>query len=153
MNGEVSQTVPPVQAEEDLDRLLEAFFRSEVPDPWPAFTPPRVMLWPPAVRGGRRSAGRTSGHPLQSRLALAASVALLLAGLWLLGSRPLPPGKESLPGVESPEATRPLLPDLPSEGGRSSSPVPEKVKSSLTLEQGDDGRTGIRITVEELPDR
>jgi hypothetical protein len=153
MNGEVSQTVPPVHSGEDLDQLLEAFFRSEMPDPWPDFAPPRVLSLPPELRGGRRNALRSSGHPARSRLALAASVALLLGGLWLLGSRPLPPDAGSQPRL-APDggATRLPLPELPSEGEQSPSSAPEKVKSSLILEQGNDG-TAIRIIVSEQSDR
>jgi len=75
-----------------------------------------------------------------SRLALAASVALLILAGWLL------------PGV----APRAPTPDgLNTIGGGQASPrgilAPGKIKSSLHLEQGNDGRTGIKITVEELP--
>jgi hypothetical protein len=68
---------------DDLDALLRAYFRAEMPDPWPA--PPLVAIIPtsPAkVRGGRVST--------RSRLALAASVVVLVGGTMLLPKvRPL----------------------------------------------------------------
>jgi hypothetical protein len=63
---------------DDLDGLLSAFFRTEMPCPWPGAPVPEetpVIFRPAPVR---RSSFR-------SRLALAASVALLIAGAWLLG--------------------------------------------------------------------
>jgi len=61
---------------EDLDDLLRAFFRSEMPEPWPAMPVPEE---PPALlpMPARKSLFR-------SRLALAASVAFLLVGPWML---------------------------------------------------------------------
>lgn len=58
---------------DDIDALLRAYFVAEVPDPWPA--PPRVgETRPEVVRA-------PAGHGLsRSRLALAASVAVLLTG-------------------------------------------------------------------------
>lgn len=61
---------------EELDALLRAFYRSEMPHPWPeaacGFAQPRL----------RRARGRSSWW--NSRLALAASIALLLLGSLLL---------------------------------------------------------------------
>jgi hypothetical protein len=71
----MNKTLPP---EQDVDRLLGAFFEQEMPRPWPAFEPPArrtLPFTPPAPR---------SRFVLGSRLALAASVALLLACGWLL---------------------------------------------------------------------
>jgi hypothetical protein len=63
----------------DLDGLLRAYFRAEMPDPWPVLRLP--ILGQPG-RGRTRSSGR-------SHLALAASVALLMGGtLWLAGTFP-----------------------------------------------------------------
>lgn len=63
---------------DDLDGLLTAFFQRELPSPWPAAPQAEetvvVRRRPPEVR---RSAWT-------SRLALAASVAVLLGGGWLL---------------------------------------------------------------------
>jgi hypothetical protein len=65
------------QPPDDVDRVLRAFFKAQMPDPWPSLeapAPPRTLPFPAA-----RSAAR---WPLmRSRLALAASVALLVVGL------------------------------------------------------------------------
>jgi len=77
---------------DDLDGLLRAFFRSQMPDPWPAPPVPRsasVVTMRPA----------SSRHPLmRSRFALAASVALLLLGSLFLPGRfthDLKPGSDA----------------------------------------------------------
>ncbi|HKB38519.1 MAG TPA: hypothetical protein VKD72_18900 [Gemmataceae bacterium] len=68
----------------DLDRLLSDFFRSEMPHPWPeAPRPdeqPTILPLPARKPRPRRSAWR-------SRLALAAAIALLLAGGWFLSGK------------------------------------------------------------------
>jgi hypothetical protein len=69
-------------APDELDALLRAYFRAEMPDPWPA--PPLVAspTSPAKGRGGRVST--------RSRLALAASVIVLVGGTMLLPKvRPL----------------------------------------------------------------
>src|SRR4051794_23158534 len=67
--------------EDDLDGLLRAYFQAEMPDPWPSFEAP-------APRNGfvpRRPQPRRLSL-WHSRLALAASILLLIAGaLFLLG--------------------------------------------------------------------
>jgi hypothetical protein len=68
------------QPEEDLDGLLRAFFRSEMPEPWPTMPVPEVAPVLPM-----KPRAMPSRRPLfRSRLALAASVALFLLGSWLL---------------------------------------------------------------------
>src|SRR5437773_4220640 len=69
--------------EDDLDGLLRAYFRAEMPDPWPSFEAP-------APRNGvlpfRRPQQPRRFNLWRSRLALAASILLLIAGaLFLLG--------------------------------------------------------------------
>jgi hypothetical protein len=86
----------------DLDRLLRAFFRAEMPEPWPILKPPARPILPslPSRRGSRWTFAR-------SRLALAASVLLLLCGpLWLSNkfSATIPPVVE--PGAASSAADR-----------------------------------------------
>jgi hypothetical protein len=72
---------------DDLDRRLGQFFRGEVPDPWPSLTPPVRM---PV---GRRDTRTLSA----GRMALAASIAILLFGGWFLsGQFPAPPTIGSL---------------------------------------------------------
>ena len=130
---------------EPVDALLGAFFRAEMPSPWPAFRPPaRTRLAP-------TPASRHSAYA--GRFALAASVALLFVGTWFLPTvlSPRAPRDQGIPilgpGTASPGGLRPvhLQPEKPG------TLTPDKVKSSLHLEQGSDGRTGIKITVEELP--
>lgn len=77
---------------DDLDGLLRTFFRSQMPQPWPAS---------PARHAKNLSPARptSSRHPLmRSRFALAASVALLLLGSLFLPARftnELKPGSET----------------------------------------------------------
>src|SRR5687767_213080 len=72
---------------DDLDGLLTAFFRSELPSPWPAA---------PDVEEAEVVLHRkTPRRPIWgSRLALAASVAVLLAGGWMLSGSFLDLGRE-----------------------------------------------------------
>jgi hypothetical protein len=93
-----------------------------------------------------------------SRLALAASVGLLLLCGWLLSGKFPGPQNGSGPGFNlqpgdanklKPGEIAPLVPDSFPE----SRPAPgKKVRSNLILEQGNNG-TAIRITVEEEPSR
>jgi hypothetical protein len=66
------------QSPEKIEVLLRSFFRAEMPDPWPVMKAPveEPFRQPTAPR-------RWTG--LRSRLALAASVALLVLGSWLFG--------------------------------------------------------------------
>jgi hypothetical protein len=106
-------TTPPQQrpgdGPEDIDRLLGAFFRSEVPKPWPSLSAPTVT----PARAWKRSTLRTG------RLALAASVAVLLASGWLLSGRmpsvpvdagSLDSGKAGVPHELRPGRTPPIAP-------------------------------------------
>lgn len=74
---------------DDIDGLLRAFFRAELPDPWPVLKSPAADENPVAVR----KTGRTWSM-MRSRLALAASIGLLLIGCWFLSGlgvgRPAP---------------------------------------------------------------
>jgi hypothetical protein len=71
---------PPSQPGDELDGLLRAFMQSQLPQPWPRWQ-------------DRQDVGPTIHRPttrwelMRSRWALAASVALLLVGSWLLPSR------------------------------------------------------------------
>lgn len=65
----------------DLDGLLSAFFRSELPHPWPR---PEVPDEQPSLPLKVTRLGDRARPALRSRFALAASVALILAGSWLL---------------------------------------------------------------------
>ena len=92
-------------ASSQLDDLLKSFFRSEMPQPWPSFVEP--ALGSLVVHSRSRSLFR-------SRLALAASVALLLIGSWWLSQRFSAPE----PGM------------APSQAGKviGAKPLPEKSK-------------------------
>lgn len=105
----------------EIDGVLSAFFKSEMPDPWPelrlpAARPMRNRGWVPQVR---------------SRFALAAAVALLVAGAMLLGGsfRSVQPSNEphGIPTANRPES------------------------SKLELIQTPDGPTMIRITIDDPP--
>ena len=70
----------------DVDRLLSAFFKAELPDPFPALNRPAAQAEPampvtPATLPGRH------GVLTQGRFALAAAVAMLLGGCWLLSGQ------------------------------------------------------------------
>jgi len=66
----------------DLDGLLSDFFRSELPKPWPE---PPIANEQPKTLPARKLSSRWSA--VRSRLALAASIALLLAGGWFLSGK------------------------------------------------------------------
>lgn len=143
------QPVPP--DDEALDALLGAYFKAEVPTTWPAFQPPRRAVLPfrPAAAPPRRLPFGLS------RLALVASVALLLLAAWLMPRGPLsaPGAPDALRTGSGSASTRPDLgePVLPKELFKEADQAtPDKVKSSLRLEQKD-GQGSIRIDVEELP--
>lgn len=74
MNPTPNNPVPP----DDLDGRFAAYFRRQLPDPFPAFR--GMAVEPSLLAAARRSAGR-------SRLTLAASAAALL-GLGLVLSSP-----------------------------------------------------------------
>jgi hypothetical protein len=72
---------PPVKPSDDLDGLLRAFFRSQMPQPWPT---PRLSFFRAAPAEQQPASGRTLRR---SRWALAAAVGLLLLGSLLLPGR------------------------------------------------------------------
>jgi hypothetical protein len=154
---------------DELDQLLGSFFRSEMPDPWPSFQPPLSRALTLPDRSSDRSLGGSrsslllhapepmgardrrpfAGRLFRSRVALAASIALLLGGLWALGGMSISGMRgPNLPSLQPGEATHRGLPaPIPAE---TEPPPAEKVKSSLSLQQSPDGRTGIRIITEEI---
>src|SRR5256885_1050657 len=75
-----SDSPTPDRSENDLDRLLQHFFRAEMPGLWPAAP---VADEPPAILS-RPAPSRSSRSLFRSRLVLAASVAFLLALPWAL---------------------------------------------------------------------
>jgi hypothetical protein len=93
-------------ASSHLDDLLTSFFRSEMPQPWPSFAEP--------ASGSLVATHSRSRSLFRSRLALAASVTLLLIGSWWLSQRLSAPE----PGM------------APSQAGKviGAKPLPEKSK-------------------------
>lgn len=83
--------------DDEIDRLLRAFYRAELPSPWPELKLPAGPAARPAVRWSL----------LRSRLALAASVLVLLLGSWLLAdSFRVYPLRTVEPGTETGTARR-----------------------------------------------
>jgi hypothetical protein len=72
-------TNKPLPAGDEIDRLLTAYYRSEMPANWPE--PPRPWTEPARIA---RTSGTSSNR---SRWALAASVALLIGGCWYLSGQ------------------------------------------------------------------
>lgn len=79
---------------DDLDGLLRAYFRSEMPEPWPPFRQPdreapaaapfRPVAGPPARNGTARPRLTAA---VRGRLALAAAAAVLLLGTLLVAGK------------------------------------------------------------------
>jgi hypothetical protein len=83
---------PPSKPSDELDDLLRAFFRSQMPHSWPAPRQPAARVAPsPRPSAPRRSLNR-------SRWALAASIGLLLVGSFSLPGRLTPSNSEAVPG-------------------------------------------------------
>lgn len=85
------------RAGDDLDGLLRAFFRAELPQPWPPFRPPTAQT--------------TRSARFRSALALAAALALLVIGLGALPRKlepapTVPPGHFGSAQREKPETDR-----------------------------------------------
>jgi len=143
MKRDINRTEPQG---DPLDALLGAYFKAEMPTPWPAFQPPVQM------RTTLASASPAPRRFHAGRLALAASVGLLFVGSWLLPTQMMPrPGRPETVPVLGPGTSRPGLLPVDLQPEKPGHLTPGKVKSSLHLEQGADGRTGVKITVEELP--
>ena len=92
---------PKPTAGEPIDGLLGAFFRAEMPSPWPAFRRPASARLP-------LDQARAARRPTYARLALAASVGLLFVGSWLLPATfsPRAPQGQSLPTIGPASAGR-----------------------------------------------
>jgi hypothetical protein len=124
-----------LQPGDNLDNLLRAFYQAEMPNPWPSLEAPARP-----ARKGRRTL-------LRSRLALAASVALLISGLLFLADRlrdasgagtVITPDKVIGDRAEKPD-------ELPRNNGQK-----PRSRSSEGLIQKSDG-TYIQIDIFELP--
>jgi hypothetical protein len=73
--------------EAGLDGMLAAFFKSEMPDPFPRFKAPMGLSNLPMPVAVNRASGERNTSTVKSRLALAASVALLVGGCWYVSSQ------------------------------------------------------------------
>jgi hypothetical protein len=117
---------------DDLDVLLGRFFKSEVPAPWPDFRPPKSARTLPLK--GHAAQARHPRRMVLSRLALAASVGLLLLGGLLLGGKFTPSNNLAPPPLSGAgDANKKnRLPRVPAD-----SPVrtPEKAKTGTTPER------------------
>jgi hypothetical protein len=142
----------PVPPGDDLDGLLRAYFRKEMPTRWPA-PPPPVAHAPgspriPPVAHAPGSPTLPFRRPtprglFRSRLALVASVTLLVLGSLFVSGKTgpdRPTDLNPLPALGPGGATKPRLP-------------PEKIKTSLSLEQDPAGETQIKVDVmlEDVP--
>ena len=87
-------------SEDDIEGLLREFYRAEMPHPWPAVTVPDEA----PARGPRLMPARRS--LFRSRLALAASVALLVVGLGLLSGSFTQLTNGSAPSIDEGSASR-----------------------------------------------
>jgi hypothetical protein len=110
-----SVTRPPIDANgvghggDDLDEALFAFFRSEMPHPWPQLKLPAGAPPAPPVRPAQPAPAPSRRPWFRSpRFALAASVALLIAGYALMSAAlPAPSGdRTSVPNLKEGEANR-----------------------------------------------
>lgn len=93
---------------DDLDGQLGAFFCSQMPTPWPVCPAPPTytVLASPLTAPSRWAMAR-------SRFALAASVALLVAGLWAIGGKVSQSmDSNANPRDTQPSATRPNMEEM-----------------------------------------
>ncbi len=137
-------TRPPIGANgngaghggDDLDEALFAFFRSEMPHPWPQLklpggappAAPPVRPAEPAPAPARRSWFRSP------RFALAASVALLIGGYAVMSAVMTPPADK--PGITGK--------DINERGGAGLKPIKDDVK-----DDGPDGDVDLRGWLEQ----
>jgi negative regulator of sigma E activity len=135
---------PPVQRggaqpPDDIDQLLRTFYKTQLPEPWPALAAPRRTVAPVAGRSAR-------GWPLmRSRMAVAASVALLAIGsLLLAGALQGRANRAPAPVLRfEPSAKRPSF-----DG--TAAPLPDKLKINESLIQEPNGTT-IHVDVIDWP--
>jgi hypothetical protein len=118
---------PPMQPGDDLDGLLRKFFRRQLPNPWP---PPRLLSDVSSCQ--RRPAN--GQNLMRSRWTLAASVALLLFGSWLLPNRFTTDARTG-PGPNGPMITNIPL-DAP-KAHRKQQEIENKNKPGLAADEGE----------------
>lgn len=143
---------PPVQRggplpPDDVDAVLRAFFKAQMPDPWPS----------PDVSAPRRNATLAVARPskgwplMRSRLAVAASVALLVGGSLLLsGAFQVRPAAPTGPTIFNGRAEA-LNPDgTPKTPSAPDARLPAKIKINESLIQEPSGTT-IKVDVIDWP--
>jgi hypothetical protein len=102
-------TTPPSEPTADLDRLLTAFYQSELPKPWPRPRYPSLAHAHPSPAASSRDMPRHAGQAnalSQGKFALALSVALLLGSCWYLSG--LPVADWSPPAATNRESVNPF---------------------------------------------
>lgn len=115
----------------EVDGLMRAFFRAEVPEPWPVLKPPATQSLPRAGSAVRRRS------LVRSRFALAACLLILLIGQLVVLARFSGYGSFSADGnrgtIEATfRKTGPVKPRWPRS-------APDRHKTEATPRQGGDG--------------
>jgi len=92
--------------DDGLDNLLRAFFQAELPAPWPDAPVPPTAPGRPALLTLRTPSPSVQVPPrvrllTRSRLALAASVALMLGGAWILSGSSTPHPEAPIPSFQT----------------------------------------------------
>jgi len=115
---------------DDLDGLLRAFFRAEMPNPWPGAP---VVEEAPVVLS-RPASARSARTLFRSRMALAASVAFLLGIPWLIS-----------------DSFKSVMPDDAALVAPTDGTADRSIKLETELQVQPNGETGIRINAHEGP--
>ena len=93
------------EARPEMDDLLHRYFQAEMPHPWPTFKAPRATAMKPTASMRSRYSGR---------MALAACIALLVAGYLTLGGyfprSQTPTGVQELQNIGQREKGRKMAP-------------------------------------------
>jgi hypothetical protein len=119
---------------DEIDQTLRAFFKAQMPDPWPSFEAPPSQSANPFMLPLRSSG-------LRRRLALAASVAVLAASGWLLSGKFVDQRADSSPAFHY-------------EGGKAERLHPGDIKGSPILPVNPDGSVdSIKFIVPPPPGR
>ena len=104
-------TLPHEEARPEMDDLLHDYFQAEMPQPWPSFKTPKPARARQPVSVFSRYAGR---------VALAACVALLVAGYFTLG--------QSFPGPQTNNGLQDVIPPVGLKDGSKKADRPKADK-------------------------
>jgi hypothetical protein len=118
------------QSGDHVDGLLRAFFRAQMPHPWPKAPATASQILP--FRRPSKVRGLT-----RSRLVLAASVALLLLGSLLLprGFAPTCTPEQGIDALGT--ANRNILPDAPKHKKNEAKPAENHPRPGFAVDEGD----------------